>query len=691
MTCLTNKLKDIPCILCQQADQVYIGHGKARFCAHCTITWDPVEDNSPIESKSVIFADDAVDGKLPQDVVERMGVLAGSIQTVFAFEDRLTEVMSIPEALFTENEGLLKHKPGRHDQRTHGQGRAGRRPRGEGISGSKVSPEMRVWQGQQHEKPDNPLTKLQQGELGERIAMKALSDKYGVPFEGLNVGRNNAALDVKGDHLGVEVKAGMGYNGERSRSWRSKLGEAGPLQKKRLADLPPEQRKAELALKRTEILKRKADMLQQLSSEAGGERFTGKMVGVIMTPDGRSADAFEIDGFHLYLGWGRHARPENYLGTYEVGQDVFDAIMSKAIRLAKAITRESLLAMEHPLENIVRDYELDWFTPAQVALLRYPIIWWSLEAHEADTIDVFTTILLGKNVDPETITEAELTALWNVTFPEMHTEPESMLQIEAKGIPTYDEAWCEFSDDLDAELEAIKNEMLDDYEAGLLPPPVRSGYQKAAGPSWQEMVIGFSRVMALVHLVMRMNEVDIESLYNEMYKARKAEFDDAVSDYLAQMDCGGKAYLKAGSEMKLMKAQSRLESEGIAETYNRDLAKAILAIRQTVPNANRHTYASQLRTWEAERRTWKLTQISLHTILTSRDQALKAFSDRNGLTPDVELYPKQAAEPVCQGWINRGVVSYQVAKNNPSPYHVGCLHYWRPKFTKGDCENLWIG
>lgn len=441
MTCLTGKLKDVPCILCQQADQVYIGHGKARFCAHCSITWDPMEDDSPIDGKSVIFSDDAVDGQLPEDIVSRMGVLAGSIQTVFAFEDRLTEVMSIPEALFTENggikeEGLLKHKPGRHDQRTHGRGRAGRQPRGEGISGSKVSPEMRVWQGQQHEKPDNPLTKLQQGELGERIAMKALSDKYGVPFEGLNVGRNNAALDVKGDHLGVEVKAGMGYNGERSRSWRSKLGEAGPLQKKRLAGLPPEQRKAELALKRTEILKRKTDMLQQLSSAAGGERFTGKMVGVIMAPDGRSADAFEVDGFHLYLGWGRHARPENYLGTYEVGQDVFDTIMSKTIRLTKAITRESLLAMDHPLKNIVYDYELEWFTPEQVALLRYPIIWWGLEAHEAGTIDVFTTILLGQNVDPETVTEAELTVIWNAIFPEFHTEPDDISnELDELGIP----------------------------------------------------------------------------------------------------------------------------------------------------------------------------------------------------------------------------------------------------------------
>lgn len=344
------------------------------------------------------------------------------------------ELDLITDEVFAEVETVLKH--GQHDQQRHGRGGGGRKKRlrtspittSEGINGSKVSPEMRVWQGEQYERPDTPLTKLQQGELGERIAMKAMEDKYGVPFEGLNVDRNNAALDVKGDHLGVEVKAGMGYNGERSRHWRSTLGEDGPRQKARLAALPPEQRKAERALKRAAILDRKVNMLQQLSSEAGGERFTGKMVGVIMSPDGRSADAFEIDGFHLYLGWGTHARRENYLGTYEVGQDVFDAVMSKALRSGKAITRESLLAMDHPLEDVVRDYELAWFTSEQVALLRYPIIWWSLEAHEADTIDVFTTVLLGKNVDPEMVAEAELTALWNITFPEMHTEPESMFK-----------------------------------------------------------------------------------------------------------------------------------------------------------------------------------------------------------------------------------------------------------------------
>lgn len=327
---------------------------------------------------------------------------------------------SIGSDVVEEVEAVLNQKHGRHDQRTHGRG--GRtQSRGEGISGSKLPQDQRVWQGQQYARPDQPLTKAQQGELGELIAMEALEDKYGVGFEGLNVGRNNAPLDVKGDHLGVEVKAGMAYNGRTSRSWNSKLGGERSKQKERLAALSEEDRKAFRQEKRSRILVRKRAMLEELSMETG-ERFTGKMVGVIMTPDGRSGDVFEVDGFHFHLGWGANATNQNYLGTYNVGQEVFDSVM------AKAITREGLLEMDHPLKDIVRDYELAWFTPEQEALLRYPIIWWWVEAHEADIIGLFVKALVDQQIDPKTITEDELEVIWNRVHPELHTEPASIFK-----------------------------------------------------------------------------------------------------------------------------------------------------------------------------------------------------------------------------------------------------------------------
>ena len=82
-----------------------------------------------LDRKSVILTDDAVDGELPEDILGRMGVLSGNILKVFAFEDRLKEVMSIPEVLFTESAVGKLVEDRKHGQRTHGRG-GGKKQRG---------------------------------------------------------------------------------------------------------------------------------------------------------------------------------------------------------------------------------------------------------------------------------------------------------------------------------------------------------------------------------------------------------------------------------------------------------------------------------------------------------------------------------------------------------------------------------
>ncbi len=257
--------------------------------------------------------------------------------------------------------------------------------------------------------------------------------------------------------------------------------------------------------------------------------------------------------------------------------------------------------------------------------------------------------------------------------------------------PTFEEAWTEFEEWIDGILQDTYDEMSAAIYAGELPPsPLETGYSKAT--PWQEIVAAddFTVVMALVHETIRMNEVDITVLASQLFDARKTEFDDAISDYLAQMDRGGRGNLTDKKQLAKMRLQSELDASRIAATYNSDLAVSIKKIKSSVPRANRYTYASGLRAWEAERRAWKITQIALHTLMTTRDDALKTFSDKNNLTPDVELFPRKAAEPICVGWINRGVLPYEIAKNNDSPFHVGCLHFWRPIFSPTD-KDLWAG
>lgn len=219
---------------------------------------------------------------------------------------------------------------------------------------------------------------------------------------------------------------------------------------------------------------------------------------------------------------------------------------------------------------------------------------------------------------------------------------------------------------------------------------IETGSSKAT--PWQEIVSAddFTPVMILIHETIRMNEVDIKVLATQLFEARKTEFDDSVSDYLGQMGKGGSGDLTDKKHLAKIRLQSELDASRIAATYNSDLAVSIKNIKNSTPRANRYTYASGLRAWEAERRTWKITQIALNTIMTARDDALKTFSEKNDLAPDVELFPRKAAEPICTGWINRGVLPYDIAKSNNSPFHVGCLHFWRPIFSPTD-KDLWTG
>lgn len=256
-----------------------------------------------------------------------------------------------------------------------------------------------------------------------------------------------------------------------------------------------------------------------------------------------------------------------------------------------------------------------------------------------------------------------------------------------------DEAMELFETELD-EAENIQLErfrqMIDD---GLIRPPKKPQEGKASEHIWRSLVTTFSPVMRLIHETMRMDLEDTKALADELFEARKTEFNDAISDYVSQLGCGGTGDLKTSStELKFFREDSDRDAQNITTTYNLNLAEIIQNIRLASPRANRHIYSSRLRKWEADRKLWKSTQIALWTTMTARDQALKSFAFHNNLRPKVKLMPKLAKEPICQGWVNRGAVAFEIAVNNKSPYHPNCVHFWKPTFEKiEDCTNLWKG
>lgn len=173
----------------------------------------------------------------------------------------------------------------------------------------------RVWSGGVVEYDGPRLSKLEVGEIGEKLAARILSEKFGTEFTTLNVGVNNSPIDLAGDHLAIECKTGLSSNRADAQQFRATIGEPGKAEKALIAQMTPEEKLAHNAYKRQRILERKHALLEELSKESG-EEIKGSTVAIILSPDGKKGDAYLIPGFHLRIGWSK-LRDEEFLGTYD--------------------------------------------------------------------------------------------------------------------------------------------------------------------------------------------------------------------------------------------------------------------------------------------------------------------------------------------------------------------------------------
>ncbi len=209
---------------------------------------------------------------------------------------------------------------------------------------------------------------------------------------------------------------------------------------------------------------------------------------------------------------------------------------------------------------------------------------------------------------------------------------------------------------------------------------------------WQEAISEHTKVMKMLHLAARLTDDDQQIFRKKLLDIRRREYEQALTGYRKQVGCEGQALLENGPELSKLNEMSQVDATSIINTYNYDLGKAIETIKRDVPTANRHVYAFRLKAWEEERSTWKNPQIALFTQMSARQMAMKNFTENNRVAGGAVLVPSTAAEEICQGWLNRGLVPLKTALDNPSPYHVGCIHYWQPQFGDiGDCLDLWSG
>ena len=161
----------------------------------------------------------------------------------------------------------------------------------------------------------NKPSKLETGEIGEQLAIQLLAEKGFADARRLSIEEaQNFPVDVMADNHVVEVKTGLVSNGESAQHWRATAGQPGVRETAWLKTATPEEKAEWNRAKGKAAIARKLQVLEEISQERG-IKLTAKTYGIILNPDTRTADVFEIDGFHERVGWKSELAQHSYVGT----------------------------------------------------------------------------------------------------------------------------------------------------------------------------------------------------------------------------------------------------------------------------------------------------------------------------------------------------------------------------------------
>lgn len=160
------------------------------------------------------------------------------------------------------------------------------------------------------------LSKLETGEIGERIIAAHLTRLTGKPVHSPNTDRNNYPLDIVHGSKVIEVKAGLVSNGATAQHWRSTIGQPGPKEQAWLAKASAEA-KAKWNQKKSEaIIARKLKAAKEISAKLGKpvelHTFT-----TIINPDTNTVDVYQFKGAHSRIVWNSEQANKGYVATYK--------------------------------------------------------------------------------------------------------------------------------------------------------------------------------------------------------------------------------------------------------------------------------------------------------------------------------------------------------------------------------------
>ncbi|MFA4973442.1 MAG: hypothetical protein WC683_12560 [bacterium] len=217
---------------------------------------------------------------------------------------------------------------------------------------------------------------------------------------------------------------------------------------------------------------------------------------------------------------------------------------------------------------------------------------------------------------------------------------------------------------------------------------------------WQSLVDSMTDVQRLVHLAARHTEDHVRVRRETMIRATRDVYGEAIRQEVIHIGCPdpGRVYLREGAELRRMAEHINEVASGIENTYNYDLARAILQIGAETPTANRWVYAYRLNGWEAERMAAKEPFIAETEYGWTVNAAKEAFWANNAqIRAAAEVVPYPTVCPICAEYVAGNPYPSMEAlyRRCSLPAHPRCPHHGSPlldrRLTRDECRDLWIG
>lgn len=191
-----------------------------------------------------------------------------------------------------------------------------------------------------------------------------------------------------------------------------------------------------------------------------------------------------------------------------------------------------------------------------------------------------------------------------------------------------------------------------------------------------------------------MDVSDIQAVYAQIERQTIVVYRQTIQSSLNLHGCQKLVTGPDEEALRWIQAKARKDSEGIAQTFEKELMSQIQKVRANNIRANRFAYMRALDAWIAGRNGRKNASISLNTMTSARKYAQDRFVRENNIGGK---WVFAGPPPVCKDCVRIKGYGPQTFEQTQKagrqlPSHVNCPHRYQQLIPKKiDCQNAWSG